>query len=132
MLKKTALTFWLLFCGALPLTGCVVHHPAERAAVVVFNDLERNLIIRITLSGKQATEELINSGEFKYIFEYEEDPNEPVKFPQMFTAMQIDVPPGCSVAVGREALADLFVRDPEGRRTWDLHVSESFIKKQGC
>lgn len=113
-------------------TGCAAYHPTERAAIVVFNDLAENVKIRFTLSGNQAPEESINSSEFKYIFEYEEDPNEPVKLPQMLTDMQVDIPPDCHISLTRGQLTDLLKRDPEGCRTWDLHIDEAFVKQQGC
>jgi hypothetical protein len=122
----------LVCLAAFFFTGCASYHPTERAAVVVFNDLADNVNIRFTLSGNQAPEESINSSEFKYIFEYEEDPNEPVKLPQMLTNMQIDIPPDCRISLTWGQLTDLFKRDPAGRRTWDLHINEAFVKQHGC
>jgi hypothetical protein len=121
-----------LYFAAIFLAGCISYHPTERAAVVVFNDLAKTVKIRFTLSGNQAPEESIIAGEFKYIFEYEEDPNKPVELPQMLTDMQIDVPPDCQISLTRGELTDLFIRDPEGRRTWDLYISEAFVKQHGC
>ncbi len=114
------------------MSGCVSYHLTERAAVVVFNDLAEAIKVRFTLSGKQAPEENINASEFKYIFEYEQDPNKPVELPHMLTEMQIDVAPRCEIALTREQLIDSFIRDPEGRRTWDLHINEAFLKQHGC
>lgn len=121
----------LLCLATIFLIGCVSYHPTERAAVVVFNDLAENAKIHFTLSGNQAPEESINAGEFKYIFEYEEDPNEPVKLPQMLTDMRIAISP-CVISLTRSQLTDSFIRDPEGRRTWDLHINDTFLKKHGC
>jgi hypothetical protein len=132
MIRRIFLLIALLYSAANFVTGCVSFHPTERAAIVVFNDLAENVKIRFTLSGNQAPEESINPSKFIYIFEYEEDPNEPVKLPQMLTDMQIDIPPDCRISLTRGQLTDLFTRDPEGRRTWDLLINEAFVKQHGC
>ena len=132
MTKKLMLQTALLYLAILLLSGCVSYHPTERAAVVVFNDLAQAIKVVLTLSGKQAPEETINASEFKYIFEYEEDPNKPVELPQMLTDMQIDISPNCEISLTRGQLTDSFIRDTEGRRTWDLHINEAYLKKHGC
>jgi len=132
MKRKILVQIALLHLAILILSGCVSYHPTERAAAVVFNDLSETIKVRFTLSGKQAPEEKINASEFKYIFEYEEDPNKPVELPHMLKDMQIDISPNCEISLTRGQLIDLFIRDPEGRRTWDLHVNEAFLKQYGC
>ena len=132
MTRRIFLHATLIFLSIITLSGCVSYHPTERAAVVVFNDLAEAILVRFALSGKQAPEENINAGEVKYIFEYEEDPNKPVGLPQMLMDMQIDVALNCKISLTRGQLIDSFSRDPEGRRTWDLHVNEAFLKQHGC
>ena len=132
MTRKILLLAALFGLSALILSGCVSYHPTERAAVVVFNDLAQVINVRFTLSGQQAPEEKISTSEFKYIFEYEEDPNKSVELPHMLTDMQIDIASTCEISLTREQLTASFIRDPEGRRTWDLHVNEAFLKQHGC
>ena len=132
MTKKIFSPITLLWLATLFLTACVSYHPTERAAVAVFNDLAQKINIRFTLSAKQAPEEPINAGEFKYIIEYEEDPGKPAMLPDMLADMQIDISPDCQITLTRGELTVLFIRDPEGRRTWDLHISGAFVKQHGC
>ena len=132
MTRKIFLHVALICLSALILSGCVSYHPTERAAVVVFNDLAEAIKVRFTLSGKQAPEENINASEFKYIFEYEEDPNKSVELPYMLTEMQITIASACEISLARDQLTASFARDPEGRRTWDLHINEAFLKQHGC
>lgn len=121
---------WLAIIAISILAGCLAHQPTERAAVVIFNDTPQLLEYQLQLSNKWTHPVRIETKQFDYVFEYEQaDRNEGL--PLQITGIKLKAPK-CKVMLGRKNIEKQFARDPEGRNTWDMHVSDELLNHLGC
>ncbi len=121
---------WLLLINTLLLTGCLPHNPAERAAVVIFNDIGKSVNYELELSGKWTAPIKIESNQFDYVLEYDQtDKGEGIA--RQLTKIKLSIA-SCNITLHRKDMIKHMAKDPEGRNTWDLHVNKYLLKKFGC
>jgi len=130
-INKINQTNWLLFLSVLLLiSGCLPYNPAERAAVVIFNDTDSNISYQLYLSNKWTSSTKIKSKQFNYVLEYDQTgKNESIT--NQLSKIKL-ISKNCNLTLDRKDIVKNIKKDPEGRNTWDLHVNELFLKQFKC
>ncbi len=85
---------------------------------------------KLFLSGKWSSQVNVPAGKFDYAVSYEAQPDEK-SLPAMLDQVKV-VTPTCTATLQRADLENNFKKDPEGRNTWDLHVSSRLLISFGC
>ena len=126
---KNSKTILLLFSVCLLATACLPPKPAERTAVVIFNDMNNPVSYYLELSNNLTAETSILPDEFDYALEYDANPGEPLTS-QLTKILIISLK--CTATLNREDLLRYMAKDPEGRNTWDLHITKNLLSTIGC
>jgi len=122
--------FVLLVFVSVCLQACLPQTTTERAAVVIFNDTTEVIQYQFMLSNTQTPWANIQKNEFDYAYEYEQDGKIDV-LPKELSQVTIMVG-GCKVMLSRSEMENSFIIDPEGRNTWNLHVTQKLKDKVRC
>lgn len=126
---KNSKTILLLLSVCVLMTACLPPKPAERTAVVLFNDMSNPVSYYLELTNKSTAETSILPNEFDYTLEYDADTSEPLT--SQLTKIII-ISPKCKATLNRENMLRYMEKDPEGRNTWDLHITKTLLSTIGC
>lgn len=120
----------LLLLTATLSSGCLPHNPAVRAAVVIFNDTDTALTYQLLLSSNWSPVTDIKPGELDYVLEYDlTDKSEGIA--RQLTKIWLKAGT-CTITLNRQDIIRHMAKDPEGRNTWDLHVTPKLLSLFGC
>jgi hypothetical protein len=114
---------------ALP-GGCLLHPPYDKAAVVLYNQTADQITYSVYTAEQVFESANIKSQDADFVMVYDiisDDETPPV----VFNKIRITTP-GCLFELDRNALENYFVRDPEGRKGWNLYINNALLKKAGC
>jgi hypothetical protein len=120
----------LLIFVSFYLSGCLPQPTTERAAVVIFNDTTSVIQYQLALSKKLTPLSEVQGKAFDYVYEYEQTGKIDVLTKEL--SQLILIIGGCKVVLSRAELEYNFVIDPEGRNTWNLHVTQKLTKQADC
>lgn len=128
-MKKNCL-FVLPSLLAILLSACLMQAQTDRASIVIFNDTKSALDYQLRLSNYWSKPAKLQAETFEYVMAYEADKQE-IMLPATLSSVKISTAK-CSIEMKREDLVKHFHQDPEGRHTWDLHVTDNLLKGFGC
>lgn len=112
------------------ITGCVPYYTTEKAAVVIYNNTHQDIKYSAYLSGRWLPDTQIKQNIPEYLINYEADSaNEPL--PHSLGKLKF-ILPNCTFKMGRKDLDSHFVRDPGGRRGWNLYIDDQLLRDYGC
>lgn len=123
-------SLYSIFFILLFISGCLPYHTTEKAAVVVLNKTDTPIQYKLFLSGKWSQEATIGPGASDYAFQYEDEPGNNA-IPTQLTRIKLSTIK-CKVLLRRGDIEKFFIRDPEGRTTWNLYFDGVFLRKMGC
>ncbi len=111
-------------------SGCLSQQLTRHSAIVIFNDTLETIEYQLTLSGKITRPVRIISGEFDYVYEYEQEENIN-SLPDELSGVILLID-DCKLIFDKNKLKESFIADPDGRKTWNLHVTSDYINSIEC
>lgn len=120
----------IIILSVLLLIGCLPYHPSKRVAVVIFNDTSSAINYQLYLSNKWTPTATIKSNNFDYVLEYEQNANSIGVTSQLAKILILST--NCKITLKRKDINDYIKKDPEGRNTWDLHITKALLNEFKC
>lgn len=115
---------------ALVVSGCLSYYTTERAAIVIFNDTGASFEYTFFHTDRWTESHRLAAGDVDYVFTYEEKaPSDPLLV--QLTQLRLNTPT-CTAILPRHELEKRFIKNPEGRHGWDLHVTQQLLIQADC
>ena len=124
-IRRIILIFVIAFLG-----GCVLHPAYDKAAVVIYNNTPHSLSYSVYSTDTWSEPVNLKSQDADFAMLYDIISNDATP-PEVFNKIKI-VTPGCNIVLDRKALESHFVRDPDGRKGWNLYINEKLPGDSGC
>lgn len=128
MQRMTSALLSILLASVL--AGCLTYYATERAAIVIINDTSTPVEYAFLQADRWTEAHSLAAGEVDYVFTYEEkDPHDPL----LVQLQQLKLStPSCTAVLSRDDMEKQFMKNPERRHGWDLHVTPQLLIQVGC